>query len=608
MVRPKHRQQKASGGIPSKGDWPVVVVTLVLAGIPFILGKYMELSTPDPFDSAIYAYSAKHILSGARIGIDEIPSAQIGTLLVNMLGVWVFGFNEIGPKLIQGLLQVCAFVMMFIACRRWFGRLAAAVAVILASFYLSSPMIAKYGNVKEQHMIAFMVMGVAFLLIYQISGRWYHALAAGAFLSWAPLFKQTGISAPAATVLFILAQPFLHHRTVRQTALDLALFVAGAAIGLGPLYIWIIGWDVRLPLPYDWVWYAFTKILPKVSDPNAVAADYVTSSRKLVTLGQQAAMVFRYYRVLILPVALASVSILLKVARLIGGQKERPYERLVLLLGLWWFFDMALVWVSPRPYEQYYLPLNASAAMLGCYLIGIYRDIRQATVYHRGLWNGIGAVAVVVMMAIAVQIVIGVKVSPATGRPYGARNRGYIQRLDEIAAKKAAAILYPWEQVADYIRTHSSQEDRIYVWGWIPGIYVRAQRFSASPIACTSEMHVYPPNVLAKVVSDLIVAFEHRCPRFIVDTHHRHFPYDPPRNPLELWPSTQHGLVPPDPNTVKNYEQAYYQFLKNNQDKWPDEAERFLAMKPLRDYIMANYLPVQSFGDHVVFQYKKSGG
>lgn len=319
-------------------------------------------------------------------------------------------------------------------------------------------------------------------------------------------------------------------------------------------------------------------------------------------------MVFRYYKVLILPVALASVSVLSKVARLIGRQKQRPYERLVLLLGLWWFFDMALVWVSPRPYEQYYLPLNASAAMLGCYAIDIYRDIRQASVYHKGLWNGIGAVAVVVMIAMAVPIAIGVKVSPATGRPYGARNRGYIQRLDEIAAKKAAAILYPWEQVSDYVRSHSSPQDRIYVWGWIPGIYVRAQRFGASPIACTSEMHVYPPSVLAKVASDLIVAFEKIPPLFIVDTHHRHFPYDPPRNPLELWPSTQHGLIPPDPNTVKSYEQAYHQFLKNNQDKWPDEAERFLAMKPLRDYIMANYFPVQSFGDHVVFQYKKSGG
>ncbi len=91
------------------------------AGIPFVLGKYFELNFPDPYDSAIYAYSAQHILDGAKIGVEEIPSAQIGTLVVNMAGVALTGFNEIGPKLIQGLLQLGALVLMFVALRRLFG-------------------------------------------------------------------------------------------------------------------------------------------------------------------------------------------------------------------------------------------------------------------------------------------------------------------------------------------------------------------------------------------------------------------------------------------------------------------------------------------------------
>ncbi|MDH7600496.1 MAG: glycosyltransferase family 39 protein, partial [Sedimentisphaerales bacterium] len=344
----RRRYQRPATQVQSRqADVIVIVLTLIMAGIPFLLGKYFELNSPDPFDSAIYAYSAKHILEGARIGVDEIPSAQIGTLLVNILGVWLFGFSETGPKLIQGLLQLVAFVMMFVAVRRHFGRAAASVAVIVASLCLSSPMVAKYGNVKEQHMIAFMVIGVSSLLLYYASERWWQAFLAGATLSWAPLFKQTGVSALVAAGLFVIWQPVVGRRSIKQAVVDVCLLLAGAVAAIGPLFVWILGWDVKLPLPYDWVGFAFSKFLASGStaDPNAISADYVTSARKLVTIGQQAAMVFRYYMVLILPVAMGATSIVIRLTRLVAKRFGRasemwPWERFVLLLGIWWLLDM----------------------------------------------------------------------------------------------------------------------------------------------------------------------------------------------------------------------------------------------------------------------------
>ncbi|MHC4434810.1 MAG: hypothetical protein ACYTBS_23475, partial [Planctomycetota bacterium] len=132
---------------------PLIAVT-ILAAIPFGMGKYIEFNSPGAFDSGAYVYSAKRILDGAKIGVDDKPSAQTGTLLVNMLGVGLFGFGETGPKLIQMLLQAGALVLMFVAMRRLFGTLPASVGVIIASAYLSAPLMAKFGNVKEQHMIA----------------------------------------------------------------------------------------------------------------------------------------------------------------------------------------------------------------------------------------------------------------------------------------------------------------------------------------------------------------------------------------------------------------------------------------------------------------------
>ena len=134
MSRPLHKSAPQAPAHEGQALRILGLVAIALAaGIPFVLGKYCELNFPDPFDSAIYAYSAQHILDGAKIGVEEIPSAQIGTLLVNMAGVALCGFNEIGPKVIQGLLQLGAFVLMFVTLRRLFGTLAAAVAVEINS-------------------------------------------------------------------------------------------------------------------------------------------------------------------------------------------------------------------------------------------------------------------------------------------------------------------------------------------------------------------------------------------------------------------------------------------------------------------------------------------
>lgn len=371
-----------------------IVIIIVLAAIPFSLGKYFEFGQPDPFDGGAYAYSAQHILSGAKIGVEEKPSALLGTLLVNMLGVWIFGFNETGAEIIQTIMQVGALALMFIAMRKLFGTLAAGVGVIVASIYLSSPLIAKYGNVKEQYMIACMIMGISCYVLYRLGGRWWYALLAGAFVSWAPLFKQTGVSAIGALGLFVLLQPILKNRTWRQTGIDILLLFTGVVVAVGPLFVWLIGWHIQISLPYSFIWETLGEMLLAGGggEQTKAAGGYVGVGRKLVPFSEQWPRVLRYYAALILPIALAIGSITLRIAKMIfhkvGKSLTREktvnesrvtshgtrYEPFILLLAMWWLLDMGFVWISPRSYEQYYLPLNASAAMSGGYIIAVYNS------------------------------------------------------------------------------------------------------------------------------------------------------------------------------------------------------------------------------------------
>jgi hypothetical protein len=621
-------------------------VIAVLAGIPFCLGKYFEFNSPGAFDSGAYVYSAKRILDGARIGIDEKPSAQMGTLLVNMLGVKLFGFSETGPKLMQMVLQAAALVLMFIAMRKLFGTLPAAVAVIIASVYLSAPLMAKYGNVKEQHMIAFMVMGVSCFVLYQLSDRFWLACIAGAFLGFAPLFKETGISAVAATGLFVIAQPLLKHRTWKKTGIDVLLLAGGALIVISPICLWL---TIQKAPPNYYPYYSFVgrplarasqsprePNLPKTAEPNTADSTvqqtsdeqgllmrfmpaYVRDSwntLKPEQLKQAKLRVFRWYRILILPIALALGSILIRVVRIVLSKfnkaKSIPTtggDRFVMLFAVWWLLDMAFVWISPRSYEQYYLPLNASAATLGGYMIAVYRNKLKSTDY-RPSWVITGLLGLILMIVASQHIFFGIKASAHTGNPYRdrtgniRRQKGYVQKLEEISRNPQ----YPWMMVGQYIKNNSTPQDKIYVWGWVPGIYVQARRMSPTPKAFEGTMHTLSPKVLSERVAEILEAFEKEPPKFIVDTRKSHFPWDRP--PLELWPIVPPGFaglekpqfLPLDEKIIAAYDRFHSRKLY---DIEPAEALRYEAMKPFREYVMNNYRVVQQpFGTHILFQRK----
>jgi 4-amino-4-deoxy-L-arabinose transferase-like glycosyltransferase len=635
-----------SAKLPSKKSFIVLIIIAILAGIPFCMGKYFEFNSPGIYDSGAYIYSAKRILDGAKIGIDEKPSAQMGTLLVNMLGVKLFGFNERGPKLIQTILQTAALVLMFIAMRKLFGTLAAAIGVIIASFYLSAPRLAMFGNVKEQHMIAFMVMGMSCFVLYQLGGKWWLACLTGAFIACAPLFKETGISAISAVGLFVIVQPLLKHRSFKKTGADILLLAVGAVIVISPICLWLA--VQKTPLKY-FPYYSFVgrplaKAVqspqdinqPKTSDPNTAETTvqqppvkqgllmkfmpgYVRDSWRILKpeqIEQAKKRVFRWYRLLILPIALALGSIIIRIVRIISDKINKTKsptiidcDRFVLLFAVWWLLDMTFVWISPRSYEQYYLPLNASAAMLSGYIIGIYHNKLKTTAY-KPAWVVTGFVGLVLMIIAAQHMFFGIKRGSFNGEPYLDRagnpekRYGYIQKLNEISRNPQYAPVI----VGQYIKNNSTENDKIYVWGWVPGIYIAAQRLSPTPKAFEGTMHTLAPEVLSERVTEILDSFKKEPPKFIVDSRKVHFPLDRP--PLELWPIVPPGFagsekaqfLPPDNKMIAIYDQSHSQYLKSIE---PAEALRYKVMKPFRDYVMNNYKVVQQpFGNHILFQRK----
>jgi hypothetical protein len=596
----KSRSKSVAALEPARFPWIFFIVLAVVTSIPFGFGKFFELNTKGPYDSGAYVYSAKHILDGAKMGSEEKVSARMGTLLVNMLGVKLFGFGERGPKLLQMLFQITALVFMFVALYRLWGKWPAAFSTFITAFYLSAPVIAKFGNVKEQYMIAFMIVGVSCYVLRQLGGRWGWTVAAGAVLAWGPMFKQTGLSAIAAVGLFALIQPVFKNGTWKEAGREVALLLAGAALSLTPVYIWL-GMQ-KAPFEY-WPYAKIIRLVLPVGGERV--STYISKGRQMVDMKVVAGRVFRYYAILILPVMLALLSMVCAGVRL-AVKKAVKTDRFVVLFGVWWILDMAFIWISPRSYEQYYLPLNASGAMLGAFVLGCYFS-QLKTASFKIPWVILGAVGLVLMMIFSSPIIFGIRRSAFSNTVYkdqygqpSPRN-GYVQRYREIKASSVSKGKVPWESLAATIRKNTKPDDLIYVWGWYPGIYVQAQRMSAAAHAFTSEMHVRSPEALGDMVNGLLADFEKHPPKYIVDSRKAQFPWKQP--PLELWPYVQYKggksqFLPKNETMVTQYEQMWYSLLKTQVSE--DEAERFNRMKPLRDYVQAHYKNPRMVGSHVI--------
>jgi len=225
----------------SRTDVIGIILVVLLAAIPFGYGKYLEFNTNDPFDSGLNVYSAHCLVAGQKLNAEVIPSALPATLLINFVGVKLWGFSEFGPKLIQTLMQMLALGLMFYTLRKTYGTLAAGAAVVMAAFYLSCPPFAKFGNVKEQFMIACMITAACGVVLYRLgAGRGWLVLA-GATAINTYYFKPTGVSIILAIGIYLLAQTFLRRVSFRQLGRAFAYLLVGAGVGLLPLvifYLW----------------------------------------------------------------------------------------------------------------------------------------------------------------------------------------------------------------------------------------------------------------------------------------------------------------------------------------------------------------------------------
>ncbi len=712
MRRKKHRRTEAKKGKGKGKQLTIIIVAAILAAIPFCYYKYYEFGTKGPFDGSLNVYSAQSIVNGEKLGVQVWPSARPATLLVNVIGVALFGFSEIGPKLIQMLMQLTALVLMFYTLRKVYGALPAGVALILAAFYLSCPPYAKFGNVKEQFMIACAITAVCGLMLHHLGGAWWWLLICGAAAVNSFFFKQTGASVIIAIGIYLLAQPIFRNRKWRQFGTEILLLFAGAVIGLLPLiifYTWqgrLFGFLIRIPFVGYLIMAAKNLVTaggqgaPSASRIVGSGGEYMKAGKLVSVFRTQYDFVVSYYRSFVVPIGMSLLAILWRLRQLLpwkndadtqpeatAGTYEKQADSFVLLLGLWWLLDMTFVWVSPRSYVEYFLPLGGSGAMLAAYAIYRCRKRPAGLILLLAGWLIIDLFLVWVIptesfpyfacraaksagpywgkfglqcIPLAAAIVVWLLMRKKNLRParaviitiicfgmFFSWNTKNIQELNKrvrrLSLMRTKNQKEEWEQIGRYIRQNSAPEDGLYVWGWIPGIYVQAQRFSPATKPSYSNMHTDRVRQVRLEILKLLEKLKANPPLYIVDTQKFHYPfYDHPN--FDLWPRWVQGerqrfhfrynLYQPREKTkflsaeesakfrdlyLRQVEDLTYAILIHPKRKGGAveaekarqmavrEQRRHEKMYPLREFIMQNYDLVPTRTRICIFRRKESG-
>jgi hypothetical protein len=518
----------------------------------------MEFTNLGIFDGALNTYQAKNVINGA-----PLPKVRPNTLLVNVLGVTLFGYSETGAKIIQMVMQLAAMGLLFYMLSRLYGIIPAGIGILIASFYLSYPFFAKHGNVKEQFMIACMMITISSWSLHFISRQWFWMVISGMFAINIYFFKETGVSAILSILVVMFLLPLFKVITWKLWCQNMGLLVIGGMIGVLPSFILFAshGEGRTLIRKVPFMALIVKKGVPKhnglhssvvvqkrfpVTEKNKEIAQkkgkldkgYLGGSRSVSSFKTQAITTIKYYRFLSLPIGMGVCGIficfiriiMLRIRRKQPDDQEAPLEiarcreYIIWVFLICWILDMAFVWISPRSYVEYYLPLIGSGAMVSAYVV--YHCLKLKKLL-------IGVVAMIALVQVAVPLSAGHKVV----KPFEVAS-DFISRIQTRVKSRETKGIALWEQIANIVKEKSKLGDGLYVWGWYPGIYVSAQRFAPVTRVSEANMHTDRPGDIRLSISTLVSELKENPPKFIVDSQKMHYPYwDHPV--FDLWPRWQ---------------------------------------------------------------------
>lgn len=461
-------------------------------------------------DEAIHAAAARTLLDGGVLYRDAIDQRTPLTYYA-VAGLFaLFGENNIWAlhAATAALIGLTAFGV-FLLGRRWRGRATGLwAAAIFCAFSTNLLYAGDAFAANTEWAVIFFTSWAAwwFWRSWERLSFW-PAFLAGLGFGCAFLSKQPGlldIGAPLATITYL----YFKRRLTGSAAGTLALGLVAGFVTIAAATLAYFAAHGALADAYQYAWvYNLVYYGPEISLLERAVAYFAIIP-----------MLWERFPVLLVIVGLTMATMVVRLAQLRPTAEEGHENPSAFFLLVWLGLALAGAAAGGRPYGHYYIQCFPPLALIAAWgifeLLAIWRGRR---------WPAWAA------GALLLGVIWSVIVSPITGRsPAG---------LDPDPALRAAA----------FIEKHTTPEERIFVWGYNPDIYLFANRKPVSRFLYSSFLTGLIPwtniapgldtryGIVPGTMETLLAELEERRPTFIVDCSagpHRHFA----KYPLTLFP------------------------------------------------------------------------
>ncbi len=390
-------------------------------------------------DEAIHAAVARTLLDGGVLYRDAIDQRTPLTYYAVAALFAVAGENNVWAMhaLAAALIAATAFGL-FLLGRAWRGPVAGLWAALL--FAVLSTALFYPGDAHALNTEWFVALFTTWAAGLFWGGR---PAAAGSLLGLAFLSKQPALLDLGAPLAALAYGGLLARERGSRLAARVAVVLAGFAV---PVVV-TAAWFALRGVLADGIFYAWRYNL-QYYGPEVGAADRVLSALKPFTL------LGTHYPLVLLALAGAAGFALFRVLqRQPAAPEQADNPRLAFLLA-WGATSLAGAASGGRGYDHYFIQFLPAACLLAA--LGLAGFTTWARAHRAQRW--LQPAALLFSAVVLVQL----------GRGVVAFRAQAVQPVDSSL------------RAAEYIKAHTTAEDRIFVWGYHPDLYLFADRKPAS--------------------------------------------------------------------------------------------------------------------------------
>lgn len=463
--------------------WAMIVVgmlLLVLASLPGVPTR----------DSSAYIYIAEGMLNGEVPYVDRWDHKPPLIYLLDLIGLVISGEHLWGIWLLEGLFLVSAVWLAFTVLKTNFGRTAAFFSISMFLLYFNR--FIDGGNYTEEYVILlqFLALHLFLRIDKQDHPKPWQPLAIGALAAGAFLLKPNLVGVWLAIGLYWVFSG-------RKALHRIYWSIAGAASVLIILFVVLKSVDA---------WSAF---LDAVLSYN-LAYSGSASLKDKINAGLSIAKNIEGF-----PLVITGWFIGLGYCLL----RKTPRDQFELLLRLAIILlpiEVVLVSTSGRQYDHYYLVVLPVIAIFlsffGRVLINVLDTFTDGGRVSQKDEFFVQTTATACLLAIVVNTSISYRGT-------------YSDTLSRIRTIGTAGVIMrgDFSQVAEYVRDHTTPNNRILVWGAQSEIYLLSKR--QSPTRFFYQYPLATPNYANEsIFKEFLSDLENHKPQIIIDTRNMHLP------------------------------------------------------------------------------------